>query len=101
MMKLDPARTDLAREFRDHPFGPHSTDLRRLLLILRNGSIRGKTTIASLAPGKGYCLAEIGQRRGDPIVYHRDLKFDRLADAHRALFEKRWEQMTGQPLQID
>ena len=101
MMTIDPARTDLAREFRDNPKGPHSPELRRLLLILRDGSIRGKMTIASLAPEKGFCLAEIGPRRGDPITFHRDRKFERLKDASWALFKARWEQATGSKLELD
>jgi len=101
MMSIDPARTDLAREFRDNPKGPHSPELRRVLLILRDGSIRGKMTIASLAPEKGFCLAEIGPRRGDPITLHRDRKFDRLKEASWALFKARWEQATGTKLDLD
>jgi hypothetical protein len=101
MMKIDPARSDLAREFRDKPMGPHSPELRRVLLILREGSIRGKTTIARLGEGEGYCLAEVGRRRGDPIVYHRDRTFARLKDAMWALFQARWEQATGSRPAVD
>lgn len=101
MMPIDSTRTDLAREFCDNPKGPHSPELRRVLVILREGSIRGKMTIASLAPEKGYCLAELGPRRGDPIVYHRDRRFDSIKDAMRAVFLARWEQATGTRPQID
>ncbi len=93
MMKIDPARTDLVREFHANPFGPHSTDLRRTLQILRLGSIRGKKTIATRRDG--YCLAEVGMRRGDPIVYHDDRIFGRYGEALIALFDARWEQATG------
>ena len=99
MMKIDPARTDLAREFRERPFGPHSTDLRRLLTIFRDGSAREKTMIATC--GGGYCLARIGPRRGDPIRYDSDRVFAHLGDALWAVFQARWEQATGRKPAVD
>jgi hypothetical protein len=99
MMKIDPARTDLAREFRERPFGPHSTDLRRLLSILRDGSAREKAMIATC--GDGYCLARVGPRRGDPIRYDSDRVFAHLGDALWAVFQARWEQATGSKPVVD
>lgn|SRR5688572_14557960 len=99
MIKIDPARTDLAREFRDNPFGPHSPELRRLLLILRDGSAREKKVIASW--GEGYCLAQVGKKRGDPVRYDSDKVYDRLRDALWAVFQARWEQATGSRLVLD
>lgn len=101
MMKIDPARTDLVREFCDNPAGPHSAELKRVLLVLREGSIRGKAAIASLGDGKGYCLAEIGMRRGDPIRYRDDRIFKRLGEAKVAVFLARWEQATGSKPKLD
>jgi hypothetical protein len=99
MMKIDPARTDLAREFREHPFGPHSTDLRRLLSIFRDGSAREKTMIATC--DGGYCLAQVGPRRGDPIRYESDRVFAHLGDALWAVFQARWEKATGSKPAVD
>ncbi|MEX2297733.1 MAG: hypothetical protein WD715_09975 [Dongiaceae bacterium] len=99
MMKIDPARTDLAREYKEHPFGPHSTDLRRLLVIFRDGSARKKLMIATY--GDGYCLAQVGPRRGDPIRYDGDRVFAHLGDALWAVFQARWEQATGNKPAVD
>lgn len=35
MHRIDPSRLDLAREFRERPFGPHGPELQKLLKILR------------------------------------------------------------------
>lgn len=99
MIKIDPARTDLAREFRDNPFGPHSPELRRLLLILRNGSARSKKVIATY--GDGYCLAQVGPKRGDPIKFLSDRTFSNYRDAVWAVFQARWEQATGSKPAVD
>ena len=37
--QIQPTDCDLAREFRDQPFGPHSPDLVRLLKRLRGDSL--------------------------------------------------------------
>jgi hypothetical protein len=99
MIKIDPARSDLAREYRDNPFGPHSPELRRLLLILRNGSARNKVTLATY--GDGFCLAQVGPKRGDPITYYSDRIFPSYRDALWAVFQARWEQATGRKPAVD
>ena len=35
MHRVDPARLDLAREFKSNPTGPHSPELQKLLKLLR------------------------------------------------------------------
>ena len=36
---VDPERTDLARQFRERPLGPHSPDLQHVVNRMRWGSI--------------------------------------------------------------
>ena len=99
MIKIDPARTDLAREFRDNPFGPHSPELRRLLLIFRNGSARSKPVIAT--HGDGFCLAQVGPKRGDPIEFYSDRIFPSYREALWGVFQARWERATGSKPAVD
>jgi hypothetical protein len=36
-------------------------------------------------------------RRGDPVLFHDDRRFHRLADAQWALLRLRWEKHSGLP----
>jgi len=57
MYRIDPARADLAREFKERPLGVHSAELEKVLLILRWGSVRGKSLIVNL-PGNPRAIGE-------------------------------------------
>ena len=90
----------LAREFRDHPFGPHTPDLLRLLNRLRGGSLNGKLVLFNT---RRYCewkLARLSGPLGPIVVYDAPVFQDR-ADAEWAVFKLRWRQETQIDLGID
>jgi hypothetical protein len=51
--------------------------------------------------GDGYCLAQVGPKRGDPIEFHSDRIFPNYRDAVWAVFQARWEQATGSKPAVD
>ena len=81
MHQIDPARLDLAREFKASPLGPHSPDLQKLLKILRWDPIEGSVVAVQLEPGGLWHLARLTGPKGHPIelfreqTYATDIKF--------------------------
>jgi hypothetical protein len=95
---IDPARLDLVDEFRNHPLGVHSPDLRRLLARMRWGRPQGRLVLVVVEPGKRWRLARVPQRRGDPMPFVDDTVFTSLEQAEWHVFRIRWQEMTGAPL---
>ena len=94
---VDPARTDLAREFRDNVRGPHGEDLRRVLHRMRSGPLAGKYVLVVRRPGREWVLGQLGPRRGDPVRIHEDQVFHSLDDAEWAVFKRRWQDLGQLP----
>ena len=94
MYRIDPARADLAREFKERPLGVHSAELEKVLLILRWGSVRGKSLIMCTKADREWRLAKMGPRRGTPMVEYGPA-YTRYADAVWACFRARWKETTG------
>ncbi|MEE8301269.1 MAG: hypothetical protein V3S24_02425, partial [Candidatus Tectomicrobia bacterium] len=101
MHHVDPARVDLAREFKHNPTGPHSPELQKLLKLLRWEPIAGRFVIVQPQHGGPWVLARTTGPKGHPLEIFRSHGYETLAAAHWALFRKRWEQHTGQPLSLD
>ena len=55
--RLDPARTDLAREFRASIRGPWSKELQQLIHRMRWGAWQGRWLIYVVEPGRRWALA--------------------------------------------
>ena len=72
MYRIDPARADLAREYKARPTGPHGAELQKLLLILRWGGVRGKTVMLATKPDREWRLAKMGPKRGAPMTEYGD-----------------------------
>ncbi len=100
MYKIDPRRTDLAAEFRSKPFGPHSAELQKVLNVMRWEPIEGKFILVNTVPYKEWCLAQLPGKRGVPLTFHDDVKFDNLADGEWHIFKLRWKKHTGEDLDI-
>jgi N,N-dimethylformamidase len=101
MHAIDPSRLDLAREFKNNPTGPHSPELQKLLKLLRWEPLSGRFVVVQLQRDGQWYLARTTGPKGHPLEIFRSHGFDTLAQAHWALFRKRWEQHTGRALILD
>ena len=95
MYRIDPTRTDLAREYKERPLGAHSAELEKALLILRWGGVRGKTVIICTKPDREWRLGKLGPKRGTPMAEYGPT-YKTQAEASWACFRARWQEVTGQ-----
>ena len=98
---VDPSRHDLVREFRERPFGPYSPDLQHVLNRMRWSPLAGRHVLVTRVPYREWVLATLTGRRGEPPVLDESRVFHSLPEAERAVFELRWEAITGQPAAAD
>jgi hypothetical protein len=96
---FDGARTDLAREFLANPMGPYSPELWKLLSFMRRGPVAGRHVLIVLGPGR-WQLGQLPAASGQKVVRFEDVEFDNLADAERHIFTLRWEQLSGNKLDV-
>jgi hypothetical protein len=101
MYKIDPARTDLAEEFKAKPFGPHGAELQKVLNVMRWEPLEGKYVLVCTKPHKEWCLGQLPGKRGVPVKLYEDVTFGDLGDAEWHIFKLRWKKHTGQDLAID
>lgn len=103
MYQFDPARLDLAREFRRRPFGEHSPDLQALLNVMRSTTPGGWHVLVMTRPHAQWTLARmVEQLGGRPALPQlTNVTFDSLEAAEWAMFRLRWEALSGAPLAID
>jgi N,N-dimethylformamidase len=101
MHRLDPSRLDLAREFKHNPTGPHSPDLQKLLKLLRWEPLAGRFIVVRTRQDGPWYLARTTGPKGHAMEIFTSHGYETLAQAHWALFRKRWEHHTGQPLILD
>jgi hypothetical protein len=97
---VDPARLDLAREFRARIRGPHSEDLRRLLHRMRTMPLAGRHVLLVIEPYRRWAIGRLGAQRGAPIERVDNRVFDSLDEAEWEVFRLRWRELTGQLLEI-
>ena len=100
MYRVDPSRTDLAREFKARPYGRHSDELQRILNLFRSAPLAGNYCVVCTRPHREWALARFRQTSREPV----DLlgpTFASLAEAEWAVFKLRWQHHTGQALEID
>jgi len=100
MYKVDPARIDLALEFKSRPFGRHSDELQRILNLFRSDPLPGNYCLVCTRPHVEWALARFRQTSREPV----DLlgpTFSSLGEAEWEVFKLRWRRHTGQALEID
>lgn len=100
MYRIDPARADLAREYKARPNGPHSAELQKLLLILRWGGARGKSIILASKSERHYRLGKFGPKRGTPMQEYGPT-YKTPQEASWACFRARWLETTGQECPVE
>lgn len=96
---FDGGRTDLAREFINAPMGPYSPELWKLLNYMRRGPVAGRHVLIVLEPGR-WQLGRLPAIAGDKVIRFEEVEFDNLSDAERHIFKLRWEQLSGNPLEV-
>lgn len=99
--RIDPRRDlDLAREFMATPVGLHSPNLQRLLRAMRGGAVKGKYALLTTKPGHEWTLIQLsGDRATAPKIFDQHVYHD-LDEAEREVFRLRWQQLSGQALEL-
>ena len=97
---LDPARTDLALEFKARPFGRHSAELQRVLNLFRSAPLARNWCLVCLKPHAEWTLARFGDSARDPVEILGPV-FTSLAAAEWHVFKLRWKQHGGGELALD
>ena len=96
MYQIDPSRTDLAREFRDNPHGPHSPELTLVINRMRLMPMAERHVLVCLERGRRWMLARIPPQRGMPVECFEERVFTDYDDALREVFRLRWQTLTGE-----
>jgi hypothetical protein len=89
----------LAQEFRAQPHGRHSSELQRVLNLMRSEPFAGHYILVQERKGQPYRLAQLGATPADAISYTGDT-FVTLAEAEWAVFKLRWRRLFGGDLTI-
>jgi hypothetical protein len=100
MYRIDPARKDLAREYKEKPLGPHSAELQKVIMLLRWGGVRDKTVILCTKPDREWRLAKLGPRRGTAMQEFGPT-YGTYGEASWACFRARWREITGQDCPVE
>ncbi len=100
MYQLDPHRTDLAEAFKANPSGPHDGELLKLLDCMRSGPMAGKYVAVCTKRHREWVLGRLPGVRGEPVELLEDRVFDSFAAVEWAVFELRWEDLGGEPLDL-
>jgi hypothetical protein len=98
--RIDPSRLDLAREFRDRPFGEHSPELQSLLTVMRSRENCGDFLLVCTQPHAEWMLA-VKQPEGKPPRLLEEERFTSPEAAEWRVFQIRWARLTGSPLRLD
>jgi N,N-dimethylformamidase len=98
--RLDPARLDLAREFKARPYGRHSAELQRVLNLFRGGAIAGNWCLVCRRPHREWILARFGPSARDPVDILGP-SFASMEEAEWHVFKLRWRQFAGTDPAVD
>ena len=99
--RIDPARTDLAREFMGNVRGPHGEELRRVLHRMRTTPLRGRYCAIVREPYESWMIGRLSGVRGEPPEVLEDRVFTDLDEVEREVFRLRWQQLTGKELDVE
>ena len=99
MYRIDPARTDLAAEFRARPLGVHSPELQAVLTVMRGAGIEGKHVLVMTRPHAEWTLARMTGDPPRPRLMPEHV-FDSIEEAEWLVFRQRWAELTGTELDL-
>jgi len=88
----------LAEEFKARPIGHHSTELQRVMNVFRGQPMAGKYVLLCTKPHEEWVLAQLPDRRGQPLRIHHNRVFTSIDEAEWEVFRMRWEHFTGETL---
>lgn len=98
MHSIDASRRDLVEEFRRHPIGRHSGDLRRLLNVLRTHPDLPAYVLVCTRPHREWRLAVKPRGRGQPLQLVDGALFHDPLEAEWEVFRLRWKALTGEAI---
>ncbi len=101
MFRIDPTHRGLAAEFKRSPFGPHSGELQRLLNLMRGQPLTGRYALLTLVPHRQWALLRLGHARGGQPQIVEGVRYSSPHAAEWDVFKRRWQDLTGQPLDED
>lgn len=78
----------------------HSPGLQRVLNVMRGGPKAGKYVLVTREPFKRWVLARLSDGRGGRVEIMKDQKFTDLKNAEWTVFKLRWQEQTGQVLDL-
>ena len=99
--RIDPARTDLALEFRENVRGPHSEELRRVLHRMRTTPLRGRYCAIVRKAFESWVIGRLSGVRGEPPEVFEGRVFTDLDELEWEVFRLRWKQLTGKVLDVE
>ncbi len=101
MFQIDPSRRELAAEFKARPFGPHSGELQRVLNLMRSQPLPGRYVLLTLQPHREWALARLGPARSGRVEIVEGVRYRSPEEAEWDIFMRRWQELTGQALNMD
>jgi len=101
MFRIDPSHRDLATEFKANPFGPHSGELQRILNLMRSQPLPGRYVLVTLVPHRRWALGRLGPARSGRVTLVEGVRYDSPEEAEWDIFKRRWQELTGEPLDMN
>ncbi len=98
MYEINPSRTDLAAEFREHPDGPYSPELLLVINRMRLMPMADRHVLICIERGRRWMLARVPAARGVPIERFEDQVFTDYGAGVQEVFRRRWHSLTGEEL---
>lgn len=101
MFQIDPSRVDLAREFKQRPYGEHSPDLQYVLNVMRRPSATEEFHVLVMTrPHEQWTLARMKPGATQPPTL-TNMVFNSSAEAEWHVFRLRWKALTGQECPVE
>src|SRR5215469_15715926 len=98
--RVDPSRTDLAREFKANIYGRHSGDLQRILNLFRSEPEDDRYVLIREGRHGPWALARYDPRPAQ-LPHRLGPVYASWEEAEWAVFKLRWKKHTGQELTLD
>jgi hypothetical protein len=100
MFEIDATRVDLAREFKNRPYGEHSPDLQYVLNVMRRASDQEFHVLVMTRPHAQWTLARM--KPGAPTApAMTNVVFSSPEEAEWHVFRLRWKALTGQECPVE
>jgi N,N-dimethylformamidase len=93
---IDPARLDLAAEYRARPFGRHSPELQAVLDTMRRAENCQDLILVGIGDNR-WMLGERRPKGQQPRLFTERI-YNRIEDGEWAAFKRRWRTLAGSEL---